>query len=759
MVAIVAAIVTGFAATVRAAAPANDVCSSPQTIPAAGPFPYATPPLDITDATTNVSDPLPTNPFLATRVSKSVWYRFTPAANAVYTISSCTDAGADTTVEDTVLAVYTSSSGCNGPFNPQGEGDEDCGPSGTQASVSVPLTADTTYYIVVWKFCDECTEDGLNQLQLIVNGSVPPPNDTCANAEPLQLNLPVAGTTVGASDSYQLSGTNGFGGLDQVSSPARGRDVVYSFTPAAAGRYSIKALRYDVNQDLVIYTFLSCPSGSLPNTISNCLAAANRSRVNSAEEIAWLQLAAGQKIFIVVDDNNSANAGSTFSLEVTLSQREQEPNDTPAQAIPTACGIEGTIFPEMDADFFILGQFPAGWRAFAMLDAEAARNPDLDLRVTTATDTLQYDNDNNDANFGESAPNVAGTPLPGGSTYLLVNYNGGLRQSEPYRLYAVVQPPLEQAAPEIEPNDDTATATVDDRNYFLGTLRGPAPSTDVDVYAVNVAEGDLLFLSLDGDPYRTNAPINARLELLDASGNPVLSANDGASSSTTNGLPGFFPTSPSEGIIYRSAVEGVFFARVSISLTAAGNSSFGDYLLSISKNCSIGGSGLNHRPVLTNLVMSSPITAGEPVPLTGMLLEVDTGDATTLEIRWGDGASNLVVYPEPGGIQFNISHEYLIPNTNHVVTLTAKDRAGSIATAMLNVSVSPPVLLISTPAAGRVELSFQGRPLGRYRVEKSDTLATWQELQTVTADATGAITVIDPAPSPTTRFYRVATVN
>src|SRR5262249_21269873 len=162
--------------------------------------------------------------------------------------------------------------------------------------------------------------------------------------------------------------------------------------------------------------------GPSPAVISNYLAAANRSRVNSAEEIPCLALAAQQVINIVIDDHNLGNPGSTFTLEVTRCQREREPNNQPETAAPLACGVEGRIWPEFDQDFFALGTYPAGWRAFALVDGEAAKNQDLDLRITTSTDTLEYDNDNNDAMFGESSANIAGMPLPGASTstYVLV---------------------------------------------------------------------------------------------------------------------------------------------------------------------------------------------------------------------------------------------------------------------------------------------------------------------------------------------------
>src|SRR6185503_7542052 len=101
------------------------------------------------------------------------------------------------------------------------------------------------------------------------------------------------------------------------------------------------------------------------------------------------------------------------------------------------------------------------------------------------------------------------------------------------------------------------------------------------------------FLSLYGDPHRTNSPINARLELLDSTGSQLLVVDDATATSMTNGPALFSPTSPGEGLVYRSPVEGTFYARVSISPNAAGTAAAGDYLLSISKNCLAGALGQN----------------------------------------------------------------------------------------------------------------------------------------------------------------------
>jgi hypothetical protein len=198
---------------------------------------------------------------------------------------------------------------------------------------------------------------------------------------------------------------------------------------------------------------------------------------------------------------------------------------------------------------------------------------------------FEFDDNNNDTLFADSSPNIAGAPCRG-PVYVLVNYNGPI-EAEPYRIFAVVQPPISAAQMEVEPNNVPELAVTGTLNYYRGSLDPAAPAGDEDVYAFNVDEGDLFFVSLDGDPLRNNTPLNARLELLDAFGNILFTVNDGAFSSNTNQSPGTIsgrsPFSPGEGFVYRFTEEGTFYVRVSPSPTAVGSAASGDYLLSISR--------------------------------------------------------------------------------------------------------------------------------------------------------------------------------
>ena len=106
-----------------AAAPlsTNDACESAFVLPGGGPFPYWTPVMDISNAT-NYPDPFPD---CATNSTHGVWFKFTPDTNALYTLS----VGADTatTINDTVMAAYTSPSDCAGPFTNSFLCDDDLG--------------------------------------------------------------------------------------------------------------------------------------------------------------------------------------------------------------------------------------------------------------------------------------------------------------------------------------------------------------------------------------------------------------------------------------------------------------------------------------------------------------------------------------------------------------------------------------------------------------------------------------------------------
>jgi len=597
-------------------APANDTCAGAEVIPGAGPFPYSAAVVaDITDATTTGDPPLPS---CQTNVSRSIWYSFTPTVTATYSMSTCASDGTASTVDDTVIAVYTSStSNCGGVFTqvPSACDDDSCVTESLQSVVSnLLLTAGTNYFIVIWQFDLPAPTGGNTAVQLKVFQTLPPANDNCSAATPLVLNTPVNGSNFGALNDYELTGATCFTGIGQTPSSGTGADVVFSFTAPSTGSYSFKVTNHSAAGNLVIYATTNCPAAvsgtpvdiTCNNVSGPAFVSSNRSSTSTSEELMCISLTSGQQIFIFVDDNTSSTSfiGGSFKIEATTCSREAEPNDTPATGDNFGSqifGIEGSITPLGDVDFYTLGTPGPGARVFAHVDSVASNTTDIDMRVTTTTDTLEFDDLNADLLFGSLGPTIAGTPVStGGPVFLRVSHNSAGTSAEPYRLYSIVQPagatPLPSrmgmttsATSEIEPNNTPAQANSAVNNYFFGSLAGPAPSIDVDVFSFTAAAAQMVFLSLDGDPCRDGTPINGKLELLDMNGTTVLiSVNDsGATSNTSSGagsLTSTTPNSPAEGLVFRIPASGTYFVRVTIGTTSTGSTGAGDYLLSISKD-------------------------------------------------------------------------------------------------------------------------------------------------------------------------------
>lgn len=592
------------------APPVNDTCPGAVSIPN-GSFPVLTSPVDVIDATTSG------DPVFCITTDRTIWYTFMAPASGSYIVTTCASVGAaGTTMPDTVLAVYSAAGGCAAPGTAILCNDDDvtCAsgmPSGRQSTVTVSLTGGSTYFIVAGRYSGvgaPAPQPGFTTIQIAVSQTLPPANDSCAGTVPvLSLDVPVEGSTFLAANDYQLSpvaptcftlpappapvGNNASG--------AAGRDVVYSFQAPAPGPYSFRVTGYSTGQNLVLYAASTCPTGVSPVLLGNppCLGAANRNGGGAAEEVMCLSLGANQRVFLFVDDHASGNAGSLFRIEASRCARETEPNGTPGTADPLACPVEGSLDPAADVDFYSVGAVPVGSRLFAVSDGAASNGSgslglDHVLRVTTSVDTLEFDDDDNDTPFGGLCPNVAGAPLTAAAAYIRINAFNSTVAGEPYRLYSVLQPPSVSAVAESEPNDTLANADAGGANYFSGTLAGPAPSADLDLFRFTARAGTVITLNLDGDPLRNSTPIDPALALLDATGKVVLAvSNPGSAASTSSGagsLTATTPFSPGEGLAYRTSVTGTFYARVSIGTASTSSSGAGDYLLSVGLNCLAG---------------------------------------------------------------------------------------------------------------------------------------------------------------------------
>jgi uncharacterized repeat protein (TIGR01451 family) len=698
-------------------APPNDRCGGAEVIPAAGPFPYLTSvTADIGGATTTGDPPLPS---CQSNVSRSIWYSFTPAKSGRYTFSVCADAPSGTTVDDTVMAIYTGTGVCSGLAQVGGACDDDsCISEAGQSLVrGATLEAGITSHIVVWQYGIQPPSSGNTAIQLRVSEEVAPGNDTCGAAPALVLDHPVRGTTANADDDYQLpAGSACFAGIGQTASTAAGRDVAYAFTAPRDGRYSFRVTGFETAKNAVLYVAADCPAGAPPSTIAACLGAANRNSGYPGEEVGCLPLQAGQVVYIYVDES-APTSGSAFTVEVNECHQETEPNDAPSVASAPSCGAEGSIAPGGDADFFGLGIPEAGSRAFAMVDGVASNSTDYDLRVTSSTDTLEYDDLNNDTPFGSVAPNVAGTPLAGAPSFLRISHYSPTAQAEPYRAYGTVQPPPAAATPEVEPNEALAGATTGPNFYYAGAL---SDAHDVDIFSFAAGEGDLMLLGLDLDPGRDGTPFNGSLALLDSSGATLLLASDnGTTSSTASGngsLSATTPQSPAEAIAYRVRTTDTYYAKVAWSGGAPG-----DYLLSIAHGCKISpptdlavsladrpdpvapGGGLIYTATIRNLGnhSASVVSLGGDLPVGGTFLAATPSQGTCA----GSGPVVCHLGTIVAGAQAQVEFALTAPSTPGTINGTAR-----VATVVIDSNPPNDASTVTTTVGAPADTDGDGVP-------------------------------------------------
>ena len=559
--------------------PANDMCAGALTIPAAGPFPHLTATVDLFDGTLT-GDPVPTCSFQGapcttapTCHSRGIWWTFTPTVSSNYRFSTCGVNAPGTTRTDTVLSIYTSGGGCAGPFTEvacNDDADAACGTSALQSIITASLNAGTTYYVLAFSWNSTAPPVGQSSVQIQVQNLVvtPPANDACAGALTLALGGRL-GTNAGAANDYSLSGAACFGGVGQAASTAVGRDSVYSFTAPGAGSYSFRAQTYDAanSGNIVLYSSPTCPS---PGSIS-CTApvrASNRqagaTNFVAAEEIFCQPMAAGEQTFLFVDEAALVAAGGNYLIEATRCGLEVESNNTPGTANALlACPMEGTINAS-DADFYGLGSPASGTRVFTITDGIQANDADFDMRVTNTTDTLEYDDEDNNPIHGNFGPNIQGRALTGAASFIRVNHFTAGVNSEPYRLYTVLQPPGgdpfgSSSSPELNNagNNTLGGAESAANYYYNGFLNA---TNDLDAFKFCAVEGDQVSIGIDADPARNLTPVNPAIFLFNEVGTQLFGFSDAAvTSNNTSGagnLVATTPFSPGESMVWRARYTG-----------------------------------------------------------------------------------------------------------------------------------------------------------------------------------------------------------
>jgi hypothetical protein len=231
---------------------------------------------------------------------KGVWFSFHAPRNGVLTLSTC---GSDF---DTVIGIYTGQCGSLTFFSCA----DDNGPAcpGAQASLSFPVTVDTTFYIVVGG------KNGAGgNLQFTASIS-PPPNDQCTGAIALTNDMPYVMNTAGATGSNAPPiCENNFGPYG----------VWFSYTPITTGPLAISTTGSDISTIIQIFTG----------------ACGNLKQVACAQGLPALQFQATNGITYLLYVTGFKNAMGAFGPLQIVAEEGTLPNDTCAGAIPLTNSI------------------------------------------------------------------------------------------------------------------------------------------------------------------------------------------------------------------------------------------------------------------------------------------------------------------------------------------------------------------------------------------------------------------------------------
>lgn len=323
---------------VAAAPPTNDRCEGAEPIPGAGPFPVVSLPRALDGATT-VGDPPfpPPETSFDTNITQSVWYKFTPVATGLYTISTGYDTDTlPATFKDTSMVIYTATNDCAG-FKIYAYNED----SGTlRAAISTNLNAGTTYYIVVWVGRTETVTTGL-ELQVRITKPAVPPNDTCASpfviwaTNSFPYSTPIVDTTLATTSPLAPPPcVTNYGAMPS-------REVWYKFTPTNTATYIFStgpdtATRIeDTSIALLTLTGGNC---NAPNQIACNDNSFGRARFS-------FDLTAGVAYYLAVYDNSSNYvAGETdLQLRITPAMAPTVVTLPPSSITSTGAALNGTI--------------------------------------------------------------------------------------------------------------------------------------------------------------------------------------------------------------------------------------------------------------------------------------------------------------------------------------------------------------------------------------------------------------------------------
>jgi sugar lactone lactonase YvrE len=175
----------------------------------------------------------------------------------------------------------------------------------------------------------------------------------------------------------------------------------------------------------------------------------------------------------------------------------------------------------------------------------------------------------------------------------------------------------------------------------------------------------------------------------------------------------------------------------------------------------------NRIPVFAGYSASSPSAATVNIPLVKLLASAHDPDGDAISVTavaWpSKSLGTLALLPD--SIQFT-PHAHDTSGTSTFLVTITDTRGGSVtgnvavtrqtsdASGSQSMANNPPKLTMLPD--GMANVAFHGIPGRSYLIQRSVNLTTWQNLGTVTADATGNIIHTDPAPPKPNAYYRIA---
>jgi uncharacterized repeat protein (TIGR01451 family) len=293
---------------------------------------------------------------------------------------------------------------------------------------------------------------------------------------------------------------------------------------------------------------------------------------------------------------------------------------------------------EGDVDFYSLGTPPAESRVYAVVHANMSNDNDFRMRVTSDTSTLFFDDDDGHTRSGSLSATIAGAKTTGSETFVKVSRTAAI-VSEPYRLHAIVQPPIAAAQPEGTASDngegwditfgwpgDGLFADYLSNGANTGYIRGSFfATTDGDCYIAMANEGDSMMWFGDSNPNSVDAT--------GANSNPQIIIYDAAAAGISNfvfttglprnigpfaGAPGLNATVPQSTSFFqhwRARYSGLFtLCFYGFSNAFNGN---GPYAGSLTSNC--GPMAPAGPGTTTTDVSVTKVGPAGPVPTSGVI--------------------------------------------------------------------------------------------------------------------------------------------